>query len=320
MSSWSDVLKWAYAKQGFPLVASWQPSIAGSSKDVITAISKHREGRKGDRFRFMSRAVHIIVRLMTEAGLNWGRIGNALISFFCLHFMHKCLPNKWRKMWNEERRRRTEAAEWNLDERRLIASINSREILFFLSSCWCWCRFDEKEMEEYSKSVIDTFYAQQFTMLAGTLCSDRKSKCCWLRFLLFCFLPFFACRTFKWEWLLNRFFIWFAIRERKSKSERRKMREIFSEKFFNRFSSSWWWKRRKKVHREWWKYFDRKTKICCRTRGRIMRNRNGFAREENFSDFCREISIPSRREDEIACAWNLNNYFAKALFTYLLVA
>lgn len=80
------------------------------------------------------------------------------------HFivMHRCLAVDWKA-----------STRWNLDERCLIASINPKVILLNALN------------EECSRSVIDTFYAQQFpSMLARGISpfthfqqSDSKSKC-----------------------------------------------------------------------------------------------------------------------------------------------
>lgn len=116
--------------------------------------------------------------------------------------------------------RQTEAAlKWSVDERCLIASINPREILLPL-------RY-KKRMEEYSKSVIDTFYAQQFS---GNSSSDRKSKC-WFEISLFLLRFHSPVDVRRRTNQFNRFFIWFAFAERK---EQFLMKEKY-EKFPNRF-------------------------------------------------------------------------------------
>lgn len=92
--------------------------------------------------------------------------------------------------------------KWNLDERCLIASINSQVIL--------------NALESKTRSVIDTFYAQQFPlMLAGVslpslTSSDSKSKC-W-------FETFSGWRAASGKKMnqFNRFFLWRRKRRREN--------------------------------------------------------------------------------------------------------
>lgn len=88
----------------------------------------------------------------------------------------------------------------------------------------------KKRMEEYSKSVIDTFYAQQFTMLAGIL-PTTENRNVGLRFR-FSFSAFIRLSSFEGERINSIDFSYDLLSQKGKKFLMKEKYEKFPNRFF----------------------------------------------------------------------------------------